>query len=277
MNQAQITGDDALVSTIGALSVAAVEFHETGSAHHAVLPPGYKLEDITGAIEAAEPNPNRKKGKVLLNDVASFTQYLTKHAVPASCNIYADPDNRTLVGVLNDHTEEDYTAGWRDHRAVYTAEYSREFALWLAQDGVKMEQEDFAVFLEDNIADVVEPSGEALLQVALTLQAKTEVNFKSHRRLDNGQVQFGYSENTSSTAGADGSLEIPREFTIGLRVFKHAPEGYRIKARLKYRLGAGKLKFWYELDRPANVVEDAFKGYVIGAQASGFTVLMGKP
>jgi uncharacterized protein YfdQ (DUF2303 family) len=276
MTQPKILGEASMIDTIGALTAAAIEIKKTGDAHHAVLPPGYQLQELTKAVEAAASNPNRKTGAVTLSDVASFTQYLKDQAPLTSTYIYADPDSRRLTAILNDHGKENGMPGWRDHRAVYTAEYSREFALWLKSDGVKMEQEEFAVFLEDNIADVVEPSGEALLQVALTLQAKTEVNFKSHRRLDNGQVQFGYSENTSSTAGADGQLEIPREFTIGLRVFKNATEGYRIKARLKYRLGAGKLKFWYELDRPANVVEDAFKGYVVSAAASGFTVLMGK-
>lgn len=46
---------------------------------------------------------------------------------------------------------------------------------------------------------------------------------------------------------------------------------------MKYRLGSGKVKFWYELDRPENAIEEAFREYVEQARAGGFTVLMGKP
>lgn len=265
------------IQALSTLLAAALDIKEAGDSAHLVIPEGYKHVDITKMIEAAAPAPSRKKGTVALGDVASFTKYLCDQAHSDHCYIYADMDNRTLTAVINDHMVGEESAGWRDHRAVYTAELSREMATWLKYDGHKMEQEEFATFLEDNIADVVEPSGETLLQVASTLQATTGVDFKSHRRLDNGQVQLGYIETTTATAGVDGSLTIPREFTIGVRVFRSAIEGYRIRARLKYRLGGGKLKFWYELDRPQNAIEDNFKEHVTSAVASGFTVLLGKP
>jgi uncharacterized protein YfdQ (DUF2303 family) len=113
------------------------------------------------------------------------------------------------------------------------------------------------------------------MAVALTLQAKTEVAFNSHRRLDNGQIQLTYSENIEARAGA-GSIEIPREFTIGLRLFKNG-EAYKVRARLKYRLMAQKVKFWYELDRAENAIEDAFQEYINQARENGFTTLIGKP
>lgn len=71
-------------------------------------------------------------------------------------------------------------------------------------------------------------------------------------------------------------IEIPREFKIGVRLFKNG-EGYKLRARLKYRLAGGKVKFWYELDRPENAIEDAFQAYIDHARENGFTVLIGKP
>ena len=88
-------------------------------------------------------------------------------------------------------------------------------------------------------------------------------------------MQLVYSEETRASAG-DGTLDIPRNFAIGVRLFKNG-EGFKINARLKYRLGAGKLKFWYELDRPENAVEVAFQSYIDAAAHSGYTVLMGRP
>lgn len=267
--------DASTIEKIGALSLAASAIQEINGTTHLVIPEGFKHIDLSASMEKAGEYPKRKTGTVQLGDLLSFNVYVADQGEPYETYIYADPDARTLTAVLNEHDKDDDHAGWRDFRAVYKAELSREFTNWLQFNKKPMEQEDFAIFLEDNIADVVEPSGETLLQVALTLQAKTEVNFSSHKRLDNGQVQFAYSETVDARAGT-GMIEIPREFTIGLRLFKNG-DGYKIRARLKYRLGGGKLKFWYELDRADNAVEDAFKAYVDQARENGFPVLIGKP
>jgi uncharacterized protein YfdQ (DUF2303 family) len=211
----------------------------------------------------------------MLGDLSSFNVFVADQGAPGSTYIYADPDARSLTAVLNDHAKVGPTAGWRDLRAVYKAELSREFDTWMRGNKQPMEQEAFAIFLEDNIADVCEPSGETLLAIAMNLQAKTEVNFASARRLDNGQVQFTYTENIEARA-CGGSIEVPREFYIGLRLFKNG-DGYKVRARLKYRLLSGKVKFWYELDRPENSIEEAFQAYIDQARENGFTVLIGKP
>lgn len=264
------------IEQLGALTVAAANVRSVGDAHFLILPPEYRHHDVTKAIEGALPEPHRKSGTVVLLDVSSFLEFVAKQAKTDSCYIYADPDARTLTAVLNDHGQgDDNIPGWRDFRVTYTAALSREFAGWHKNDRKVMEQEEFAVFLEDNVADISEPTGETMLQVALTLQAKTEVAFSSHRRLDNGQAQLSYTENIDARAGA-GDVVIPREFALGLRLFKGG-DGYKVRARLKYRLGAGKVKFWYELDRVENAIEDAFAAYVDRARASGFTVLIGRP
>jgi len=272
----QIVVTESAIDRIGALSLAACAIQQHADTTHLVIPADHRHIDLTDAVEKASAAPSRKRGTVHLGDLASFNVYAADQGEPWNTYIYADPDSRTLTAVFNEHRKlEDY-AGWRDHRAVYTAELSREFAVWMAHNGKAMEQEAFAIFLEDNIADIAEPSGETLLAVATTLQTKTEVNFNTARRLDNGQVQLAYSENIDARAGANGALEIPRAFSIGLRIFKGG-EGYKVHARLKYRLLAGKVKFWFELERPLDVIEDAFQGYIDHARENGFTVLIGKP
>lgn len=249
----------------------------TGDVTTLVVPEGYAKLDLTEAIEKAGKAPSRKKGTIVLRDLDSFLTFTQQQGDPERTRIYADVESRTLTAVFNDHVSIEHgdQTGWRDYRAVYTAELSKEFETWLKHSGVPMDQEPFAIFLEDNIADVVEPSGDKLLTVALTLQAKTEASFNSSRRLDNGQVQLEYTENISTTAGGAAAMEVPREFAIGARLFKGG-EGYRIRARLKLRVGQGKVKFWYELDRPHIALEEAFAAYVNQARAGKFTVLHGK-
>ena len=264
------------IEQLGALTVAAANVRSIGDAHFLILPPDYHHVDVTAKIEAAMPEPHRKSGTVVMADLNSFMQFVVDQATADDCYIYADPDTRTMVAVLNDHGQgHEGMPAWRDFRVSYTAALSREFSAWFSNDRKPMEQEAFATFLEDNVADISEPSGETMLQVALTLQAKTEVAFSSHRRLDNGQVQLSYTETIDARAGA-GDIMIPREFSIGLRLFKNG-DGYKVRARLKYRLSAQRVKFWYELDRVENAIEDAFKAYVDQARTSGFTVLIGKP
>lgn len=47
-------------------------------------------------------------------------------------------------------------------------------------------------------------------------------------------------------------------------------------ARLKYRLGSGNVKFWYELDRPENATDEASVEYVSRVRDAGYAVLIGK-
>lgn len=270
-------GGDVLTKLL-AQAAAANAVVTVGGVTQLLAPPEFRTTDLTAAIEAAKLNPTRKTGTVKLGDLDSFLTYVKQQGNPATTRIFADVETRTLTAIFNDHAGIDNgdTAGWRDHRAVFTAELTKEAATWLNNDGKQMEQEPFAIFLEDNIADVVEPSGDKLLTVALTLQAKTEVNFNSSRRLDNGQVQLEYTENLSVSAGGASAMEVPRTFAIGARLFKGDQGGYKIFARLKLRVGNGKVKFWYELDRPHNAIEEAFKAYVDQARSGQFTLLIGK-
>lgn len=264
----------AVAEQIAALSAAALAPIDVNGAHFVTLPPDYGHIDITKIVEAAQPAPNRKRGTVTVKDVPSLLACCADQGAAALAYIYADPDQRTITAVFNDHRAG---AGWRDHRADFKAEYTPEFARWLANNGANKArgQTEFAEFIEDNLADITEPFAQQLLNVATTIQATSGINFSSAKRLQDGQTQLTYTESIEARAGADGGLTIPKEFTLGLRIFKNGA-GYLLKARLKYRLAAGSVKFWYELDRPERAVEDAFSGYVTEVrEKSGYQVLIG--
>jgi uncharacterized protein YfdQ (DUF2303 family) len=267
-------GDTAkLVASLGA---AALEPKEVGDTWHLLVPPNFTHREITDAIEKAKGTPNRKRGAVKLKDIPSLLAYCKDQAYAANGYIYADPDTRTITAVFNDQRAAD-TPGWRDHRAEFTAEYTPEFSRWLRANGQQMDQTAFAEFIEDNMADIPEPFAQALLEVATTIQATSGISFSSAKRLQDGQTQLSYVENIDAKAGTGGAVQIPKEFALGLRIFKNG-DGYKLKARLKYRLSGGSVKFWYELDRPEKSVEDAFAGYVSNVrEASGYTVLIGTP
>lgn len=116
------------------------------------------------------------------------------------------------------------------------------------------------------------------MNTATTISATTGIHFASARRLQDGQVQLTYNEAIDAKAGgANGDIKIPKTFTLGLRIFRNG-EGYRLTARLKYRLHTGAIKFWYELERPERTIDDAFSGYVAQLrEQTGYAVLLGTP
>lgn len=258
-------------------AAAAMKPQVVGDHHFVVLPPAYQRIDITKDIEQARDEPYRKRGTTTLKSLDSLIQHAKDQGCDPTGYIYANPDDRIIVAVYNDHKHGDHP-GWRDHRASYKAEYTPEFATWLGQNGHERarDQVGFAEFIEANIADLG-GNGTELLTVATTLQANTGIDFKAARRLDNGQTQLQYVETINATAGADGNITIPQKFDLALRIFKNG-DRYKIVARLKYRLLSGGVKFWYELDRPELAVEAAFAGYVERvSNESGYTVLIGTP
>lgn len=257
-----------------ALATASIEPVNVDGHHYVMVPADYCAKDITNLVEQAQPTPNRKRGTVQLKDIASLIAYGKDQNVFSSGYIYANHEKRNVIAVFNDHRAA-ISAGWRDHRAEFKAEFTPEFDKWQRKNGVQMTQTEFAEFIEDNFADITEPAAQVLLEMATTIQAKTDINFSSAKRLQNGQVQLQYTEVIDARAGANGALEIPKEFALGLRIFKNG-EGYKLKARLKYRLNSGAIKFWYELDRPERAIEAAFEGYVDTLrEQSGYEVLLG--
>jgi uncharacterized protein YfdQ (DUF2303 family) len=241
---------------------------------HLLVPNSFKHVDLTALIEKAQSTPNRKIGTVVLCDVASLLTYCGDQAGQGHGYIYADIDARSLTAVFNDNKAG---AGWRDHRAVFKAELTPEAQRWIAKNGQPFGQTEFAEFIEDNFADLQGDDANTLLTVATTIQASSGINFSSAKRLQDGQTQLVYNESIDASAGPNGEFKIPKTFTLGLRLFKNG-DGYKLTARLKYRLHSGKVTFTYELERPENAIEAAFKGYVGEvAEKSGYTVLTGKP
>lgn len=264
------------VDKIAALAIAGAGIRVAEHACHVILPPGYTWTDVTASMEAAAPTPSRKRGSVPLSDTRSLTEYLKEHGISGSTRCYADQEKQAITAVLDDHTANDPTAGWRQHRATFQAEWSSEFAVWRQKNGVQMSQGDFATFIEDNYQDIVGEDAERLMFAATTLQAKSGITFTSSLRLQDGQTQLMYNEAIDASTGSTGEVTIPKTFMLGMPIFRHGP-AYKLTARLKYRLGGGAVKFWYEIERQQQTIDAAFADHVERVEEAGFPVLRGSP
>lgn len=228
-------------------------------------------------------NPRRKTGTRKFTEHPSFVLYVTQHTVDNVSTIWADRDAGQMVAVLNDHAnissgyDDDFSAGWGDHRAVLTLRQTPAWKAWTKASGDLVSQTTFAEFLEDRAADVVDPDAARLLEVATSIEATKSAAMKSATRLDNGEVKVRYEETIEARAGQAGDLTIPTRIELALSPYE-GMDPYKVTARLRYRIGNGELKIGVVLDRPEDIIRAAF-GDVVDrvADGTGLAVFHGQP
>jgi uncharacterized protein YfdQ (DUF2303 family) len=220
-----------------------------------LLPLGKNGEGQLLSIETEGylPKPLRRRGVVELFDVGSFNAVLERNADAGDATIYVDrdPDNPAIVAVLNGNGE--HGAGWGDFSAVLELRPTPQWVKWRDIDGKMLPQIEFAEFIEDNLADIADPPGAAMLEIATFLQATRNVDFKSGIRLSSGAVQLQNLESIDARVSA-GQIEVPEKFTLGITPIQGAPL-YSVPTRFRYRLVDGKLLLGIRLQR----VEDLMR------------------
>lgn len=220
------------------------------------VPDGWKLQET----EALEGQPWRKKAVVALDDDTGYIDYIKRHGHGDTTTIWCEANyEKGRVGytcVLNDHGGDTEAQEWRDHIASFVPEKSVEWKRWTENNARTMEQVEFATFIENNLADIATaegyPTGTDMLHVATNLEITQDSSIKSAIRLQSGGVRISYIEDANAETAK--FMDCYSQFAIGIPVFRGG-EAYQINCRLKYRLNAGKLKFWYELIRADKVLE----------------------
>lgn len=265
-----------------------IDLAQAGAEPHGLEPNLYSVVVPAGGqqklidLQQYAPNPRRKTGTVKTHDANAFTTYVTKHALTGT-EIWADEENARIVAVINAHEGtndegDELPAGWNDHRALLAVRRTDAWNAWLAKDGKWMRQDEFAEHIEDRAIDIAKPSGADVLELAQSITATVGVSFESSKRLSNGERQLEYKETIDAKAGNRGRLEIPEIIELGLIPFQGAP-AYKVRARFRYRINGGNLALSYALERPADIIREAFADVVslIAHDLNGRQVLMGWP
>lgn len=225
-------------------------------------------------LEKILPAPLHCNQRVTLQDARSFAEYVNDFSDDNTA-IFVDKAQGKFTAILDYHhsTEQPRRGG---HVAFYTCPRTEEWAEWIRHSGVKMSQQDFAVFIEENAEEIAKPSSAEMLEIASSLKADIKTEFRSAQRLDNGQVQFAYNEVIDGKAGINGQLTIPQEIEVILTPFNGGPS-YTRKARFRYRIKEGQLVMWYDLVRPHKVLEAAIDDTLaqIKQQVKGCNFYMG--
>ena len=165
-----------------------------------------------------------------------------------------------ITGVLNAHENTDGTvpgARHEDHRVEYAVLLTDAWKAWREHDGKLLDQETLAEHFETRSIDIVQPSAADMLELAQSFHATTSASFESSKLLSSGQRQFEHRENIDATAGKKGQLTIPGSFDLALKPFEGA-DPFKVTARFRYRITNGVLRIGYKLDRPEDVLRQAF-------------------
>lgn len=226
-------------------------------------------------LETRLPAPLRARGSVTLRDPSDFARYVAARET-AQTTLFADDHDYSVTAVFNDHATELLT-GWRDHTAVLSLDLDPDWQRWIVRDRDLHSQADFGEQLEELAHTIVEPDAATMLEIALSFSAHRSATFGRATRLDTGDVQLTWSEDTSASAGSSGHLAVPQTFTLRVAPFRGTTP-VDVTARLRYRIRDGRLTIGYQLHRPDIVSRDAFADVLasIGKTVTA-PLLMGTP
>lgn len=255
-----------------------------GLRKYAVIPDGFQ----TVELEAHEERPFRATGTVQADDVESLKALCQRFANVAASVIYvrakiaANDFSLTATAVFNDNEkgENRPTAGFSDHRAVFNARLTPSWQNWLAANGKYLSQEQFAVFLEDNLPDIFvpeesnAPSGTQILELARDLEINKSSRFRSSIRTTSGATELEMIESESDAC--KGRIKIFDRFFIAVRpFFGSAPWTFEARIRFRTESETKSVKFKVDLVRIDRVLEEAVGEFIEELRSTGLPVICG--
>jgi uncharacterized protein YfdQ (DUF2303 family) len=224
-------------------------------AHVFVVPEGAHIE--IPDLSAWRDTPTRTTGTYRFATVAAFESYVARHR-REDTTVWVDPGG-IVTAVIDDAGPK--ALGWGDHRATLTLRKTPEWIHWTTTDKTMLNQEQFAEHIETGLDEIVEPDGATMLEIAQNFHATTGAAFRSSTRLASGEQRLQYEEEVTARAGATGDMTVPTRFLLGLSPFE-GEKPFRLAARLRFRIGNGKLSLGYLLDKPNAVILESLDAIV---------------
>lgn len=180
--------------------------------------------------------PTRMRGTMTLADLGSFVAYVDRvrggfglgdgSKLPQyfpGAEILFNRSAGTYACHFNHH------GGWGDYLAIYQPRQTTAWKKWKEYSGKFVTQEEFAAFLEDRIAEIYEPAGAALFEMANSLKVSVNATFsKDINRQTGGATKLIWTEDVKT-----GEVQIPEKLTLVITPFVGG-EAITGTARLKF-------------------------------------------
>lgn len=210
-------------------------------------------------------HPQCKTGQSVAQTFESFCALTNRHKTADSA-IFADMDwqKPSLTTIVDYHQNQPAgLAANGKHRVHYAFPLSEEWKAWMKMNGEPMKQQDFAWFLEDRILEVSSPLDEdrayedqfgtkialasQLVELSRGLNVRVDSNVKNAVTLQTGETSIQFEETHTDSSGQP--LKVPGLFMLYISPF-FMGDKVRIPVRLRYRVGGGKILWFYDIYRP---------------------------
>jgi hypothetical protein len=221
---------------------------------HLPVPPDWKIETIV----PQNLNLAHIRQHVLVYDEASFIDYLKQYAGPStrafgSPGFMSQAKTPIIKAVIDYHGKE--AANRCDHTVSFAPRYSDFWSRWIKRAcSQPLSQTEFAELIEENRADVVDPTAARLIDIVNNFRATKKGEFTSIQRLSNGDVTLVHDEKTEQQ-GSSGP--VPEMMKLGIPVFFNGPL-YEVPLWIRFRVGGGAVKFQLKADMADRIEADAF-------------------
>jgi uncharacterized protein YfdQ (DUF2303 family) len=240
------------------------------------VPRGLEAKSVKPFLDEYLQKPRRREGTAKLTELASFNAHVNRFKSSASAIFANNACQPQLIGVLDYH-EEGATGdpAFCKHRAVYDFPLSDEWTAWTEKDSEQLGQQAFAEFIEDRLADVLDPaeagdnakafasrlgmhfaSASRLVELSRGLSIHVGATIRQAVNLGTGESQFTYVDQHQDEKGAP--LKVPGAFIIAIPVFRGG-DPYQIPVRLRYRVSGSQATWFYQLARSEETFLHAFR------------------
>jgi uncharacterized protein YfdQ (DUF2303 family) len=238
---------DLLTTALELLQTGVVPSATKDGNDYLVIPANAQVYDLEKLLS----HPRRIKQTVRFGRLDSFCAYVNEFK-RESTKVFMDGKTGRALALIDYHKTDE--PSWNQHSASFEPAFSESWQRWNGQHNQQMDQRKFALFIEDNALDIVDPPPAEMLDIARNLTAKISVNFKRGVHLENGTEQLQYEESIETKVGQKGQLEIPSVFALGISVFDGRPLR-RLQVRLRYSIKEGVLHFHYFLMRLQDILQ----------------------
>lgn len=225
---------------------------------HTLIPEGTKVQ----SFEKLMPTPQRIKAAHQFHDIASFGQYFKEFA-EAGTRIFVDENKAEFVAVFDcDHPG---SPAWGDHRISLKMDIASEWTKFKSFNNKKLDQHEFAEFLEDSVLYIVGPgefTGARLLEMAQNINIDIKGQFACVETMAEGLKVLNIKDESTAHANVNGqTIKFPPQLELALRVFKGS-KVYKFPVHLRHRARKEGLLFWITIPDIERVHEDAFANVI---------------
>lgn len=252
-------------------------------------------------LEPYRTHPERRKGTARFTELSSFCEHTNRFKDEGSVVFAEVTAAPKLLAVLDYHPQGSTSKPrFGVHRSLYEFPMSREWTAWTHAEGKALTQDQFALFLEDRLVDVVDPTngdvsqasvvtlfrqalgvkfaepGELLaLSRGLTVHATHKATQTFDPQSGTGTLHFHEEHNPQDQRGQ--SVKVPGAFIITIPVFRGG-DPFIVPVRLRYRLNGAQFTWTYDLFARDRVLDKSIRDACDKvAEVTGLPVLMGAP